>query len=150
MISEIFWQQSLMPPIRIKCIDIVISGVCSLVGDLEYRCICKLGWEGEQCQVNKDECLPNPCQNGGECLDGVAAYECRCAAGFSGKNCETVKIATCSEHKCQFGVCEDGPGGYVCKCKDGFSGSYFCFWSFLILIEFFFGFKYSAVIEALL
>ena len=33
-------------------------------------------------------CLPNPCQNGGNCTDGVKSYNCSCVKGFNGKNCE--------------------------------------------------------------
>ena len=35
-----------------------------------------------------DECASRPCQNGGQCVDGVNEYTCTCAAGYSGINCE--------------------------------------------------------------
>lgn len=35
-----------------------------------------------------DECLPNPCQNGGSCVDGTNDYKCSCVRGFGGVNCE--------------------------------------------------------------
>ena len=38
-----------------------------------------------------DDCLPNLCQNGGACTDGVNAYTCTCAVGFIGSNCENGK-----------------------------------------------------------
>ena len=38
--------------------------------------------------VNIDECAPEPCQNGGVCVDGIAAYTCNCVAGYVGENCE--------------------------------------------------------------
>ena len=36
-----------------------------------------------------DECVSNPCQNEGLCVDGVNAYTCECSSGYSGVNCET-------------------------------------------------------------
>ena len=33
-------------------------------------------------------CLPNPCQNGGNCTDGVKSHSCSCVKGFNGTNCE--------------------------------------------------------------
>ena len=38
--------------------------------------------------VNIDECANAPCQNGGECTDGINEYTCTCAAGYRGVNCE--------------------------------------------------------------
>ena len=34
-----------------------------------------------------NECDSQPCQNGGQCLDGVNQYTCTCAAGYAGVNC---------------------------------------------------------------
>jgi len=61
----------------------------------------------------QDPCDPNPCQNGGSCLDGA----CTCATGFLGENCETKD--PCEPNPCQNGgSCTDG----ACTCADGFSG----------------------------
>ena len=32
-----------------------------------YRCSCPLGFYGLNCEVNHDECLSRPCQNGANC-----------------------------------------------------------------------------------
>ena len=32
-----------------------------------------------------DECLSNPCQHNGRCIDGVSGYTCKCRAGYGGK-----------------------------------------------------------------
>ena len=39
-----------------------------------------------------DECLPNPCSNGGSCVDGVNNYSCICRVGYTGDLCETGKV----------------------------------------------------------
>lgn len=31
-----------------------------------------------------NECTPNPCQNGGICIDGVGEFNCECTSGWSG------------------------------------------------------------------
>merc|ERR1712100_657910 len=46
------------------------------------------GFEGENCGVNVDECATNPCQNGGECVDGVDGYTCICYSTHTGDLCE--------------------------------------------------------------
>lgn len=50
-----------------------------------------------------DDCVPNPCKNGSQCLDLPNDYSCICTAGYEGKICETsewiccwiLKVATC-------------------------------------------------------
>ena len=36
-----------------------------------------------------DDCIGEPCNNGGTCQDGVASYTCACPTGFKGYDCET-------------------------------------------------------------
>lgn len=50
-----------------------------------YFCQCEAGWMGQHCEQEKDECLPNPCQNGGSCLDRHNGFTCVCQAGYRGK-----------------------------------------------------------------
>ena len=38
---------------------------------------------------SNDDCLSNPCQYDGTCIDGIANYTCSCSDGFEGK---TVKV----------------------------------------------------------
>ena len=35
-----------------------------------------------------DECSPNPCQNGGTCIDGCASYTCSCLSSYRGDRCQ--------------------------------------------------------------
>jgi len=34
-----------------------------------------------------DECLSDPCENGGTCIDLINGYECRCTSQYTGVNC---------------------------------------------------------------
>ena len=51
-------------------------------------CLFLSGIVGLNCDVNIDECISNPCQNGGECVDQVDNFKCICLVGFSGHLCE--------------------------------------------------------------
>ena len=53
-------------------------------GDLDtpgYKCFCNLGWEGELCDREINECESMPCLNGGQCIDQIAGYMCTCLPG---------------------------------------------------------------------
>lgn len=41
--------------------------------------------------VDLDECLNDPCQNGGTCHNQVPSYICDCPRGYYGKNCELLQ-----------------------------------------------------------
>lgn len=67
-----------------------------------YYCTCAIGYNGDSCQRDDDECASNPCTYG-ECIDGYFSYTCVCpscagciarggecgSCGFSGGNCST-------------------------------------------------------------
>ena len=38
-----------------------------------YTCLCEAGYEGYNCDTGLEECSSSPCQNGGNCVDGVEA-----------------------------------------------------------------------------
>ena len=46
-----------------------------------------------------NDCVNDPCKNGGTCTDGIAKYACKCAAGFTGLNCDKSKLAYCALFK---------------------------------------------------
>ena len=37
-----------------------------------YRCACREGYEGRNCEVDKNECSSNPCKNGAKCTQSPA------------------------------------------------------------------------------
>src|SRR4051812_19322714 len=39
--------------------------------------------------TNVNECGSGPCQNGGQCVDGLNSFTCTCLHGFSGVLCDT-------------------------------------------------------------
>lgn len=43
-----------------------------------------LGFEGQNCEVNVDDCPGHRCLNGGTCVDGVNTYNCQCPPEWTG------------------------------------------------------------------
>lgn len=75
-----------------------------------HRCVCLPGFTGQNCGVNINDCLTNPCQLYQECIDGVNSYVCQCPVGFTGSRCD-VNINECLSQPClNNGTCQDGKG----------------------------------------
>ena len=36
-----------------------------------FSCSCAEGYEGDRCEINTNDCDPNPCENGGTCQVAV-------------------------------------------------------------------------------
>nr|XP_023657699.1 sushi, nidogen and EGF-like domain-containing protein 1 isoform X2 [Paramormyrops kingsleyae] len=69
-----------------------------------------------------NECLSQPCLNGGTCQDRMASYLCHCANGFNGLRCQTDENECLSKPCKHGGICVDQPGSYYCHCPQGFAG----------------------------
>jgi uncharacterized membrane protein len=67
------------------------EGKCVEDGE-DVRCECAAGFDGEDCEINLDDCPRNACLNGGTCVDGIESYSCRCTPAFTGKECETLRF----------------------------------------------------------
>ncbi|KAB7504459.1 Protein slit, partial [Armadillidium nasatum] len=96
-----------------------------------YECQCSLGFSGDNCTENIDDCINHLCQNGASCVDGINDYSCKCVGDYSGKFCEVGPAAyqqtsPCQQNDCQNGICFVPPNSqdYVCKCSPGFSGKH--------------------------
>uniref|UniRef100_A0A4W5R2J6 Protein crumbs homolog 2 n=1 Tax=Hucho hucho TaxID=62062 RepID=A0A4W5R2J6_9TELE len=110
--------------------ELLYYGVLSGLEDREFNyeeaagflCHCQLGFAGESCEVNVDECESAPCQNRGSCEDLVNSYWCVCLPGFKGVHCE-VDINECESEPCQNGgSCHDGANAYTCHCVEAEPG----------------------------
>ncbi|XP_005112951.2 protein crumbs [Aplysia californica] len=87
------------------------------------RCECAPGYTGDNCEINIDECAPQPCDYNSTCIDGVNGYTCECVPGTTGFNC-SVNIDDCQSEPCLHGgQCDDLLQNFSCNCTDtGFFG----------------------------
>ena len=53
-----------------------------------------------QCYLSDsmDECVSNPCLNGGACTDHLLGYLCSCPAHLNGTHCDMGKYVPASEY----------------------------------------------------
>lgn len=65
---------------------------CGFEGGGGYLCECPIGFDGQHCENNIDDCVPNPCQNGGSCIDGVGTFVCDCPDGTFGDTCASTGV----------------------------------------------------------
>lgn len=80
------------------------------------------GYTGTHCEVDIDECVPDPCHYG-TCKDGVATFTCLCQPGYTGHHCET-NINECYSQPCRHGgTCQDRDNAYFCFCLKGTTGT---------------------------
>ncbi|KAJ7989267.1 hypothetical protein DPEC_G00317710 [Dallia pectoralis] len=93
-------------------------------------CTCPLRFSGDFCEIDKDSCDPDPCVNGGMCVDHGATFTCSCPAGFSGLTCnhsDVAVISPCTGSPCGHGstcVVEnqtDSTRPYRCLCPPAFT-----------------------------
>lgn len=108
------------------CADIgcLNGGRCSQIFRGGSRCVCPNGFSGLKCEVDINECAPDPCGPNGTCEDRRGGFNCECDPGYAGELCD-VDIDACLAGPCLNGAtCEDGDGeDYTCTCAAGFTGT---------------------------
>ncbi|XP_053311220.1 coagulation factor VII [Spea bombifrons] len=74
--------------------------------------------------TDEDQCLSNPCKNGGTCFDQFQSYVCSCPIPYEGRNCEqsTNDLLRCmyDNGECEH-FCNDTPSTIrTCSCAEGY------------------------------
>ncbi|XP_022618014.1 protein eyes shut homolog [Seriola dumerili] len=107
-------------PLHNPCLH---NSTCLTRSDGTASCRCPAGFEGSWCEIDTNECSSNPCQNQGDCVDGVNSYSCDCTMGFAGHHCEE-DINECTSSPCHnAGICEDLVNEFRCICPPGYFGT---------------------------
>lgn len=70
------------------------------------------------CRVDIDECLSQPCQHGGSCIQPtINMYRCMCTPGYTGTNCEQI-INNCASNPCQsWQICTNAVNNFTLAFK---------------------------------
>ncbi|CAD7084628.1 unnamed protein product [Hermetia illucens] len=99
-------------------------GKCESTDNGGFHCSCHSGYTGLYCEHNLNECSPNPCKNGGICLDGDGDFTCECTSGWTGKIC-TERATQCLPGQClNGGSCVPINKVSVCRCTSGWGGQF--------------------------
>lgn len=72
---------------------------CTVEGNDQFTCTCKLGFTGERCEENINECLSaggNEACAGGLCVDQLDGFYCKCPGGRVGLNCQETIMNPCT------------------------------------------------------
>ena len=98
-----------------------------------FRCECRSGFSGKNCELDVDDCVDSLCQNEAKCVDAINSYSCQCVGGFEGRYCEVApqrpieypQSSACQRHDCQNGgLCYQprDSNEYICTCPPGYDG----------------------------
>jgi len=89
---------------------------CIMDENEEFKCICKLGFTGEFCETNINECEVSggneACANG-KCIDQLNGFYCECSNGI-GLNCEETIPNPCTKE-----VIESKREFFIVPCIEG-------------------------------
>ncbi|XP_073466045.1 protein jagged-2 isoform X2 [Aquarana catesbeiana] len=97
-------------------------GRCISLPRGNFTCSCNRGFTGAYCHENINDCLGNPCKNGGTCTDEIDSFRCFCPNGWGGEFCD-INYNDCNPNPCQNGGrCIDLVNDFVCQCENGWKG----------------------------
>ncbi|XDV42015.1 hypothetical protein PO909_010772 [Leuciscus waleckii] len=97
-------------------------GRCISLPGGNFTCTCELGFTGAYCHENINDCVSNPCRNGGTCIDGISSFQCFCSDGWEGDLCN-LNVNECSRSPCKNGGhCVDLVNDFYCECANGWKG----------------------------
>ncbi|XP_022082334.1 uncharacterized protein LOC110974776 isoform X2 [Acanthaster planci] len=106
------------------------GGACISESLTAYRCLCTECFTGNRCELPRDACDGNTCQNGAACaaLPGSCTqYECQCPGCFIGQFCER-RVDSCENNQCANGaVCVSSSQNcieYTCQCPPCYAGQF--------------------------
>merc|ERR1719494_360442 len=96
----------------------------SLSNNLWYTDYCDDSALHYTCKKAIKYCDPDPCQNGGTCVDEGTSFKCDCPPEFTGQCCEKeVPPNLCEPSPCHnHATCIMQDETFICKCPPGFIG----------------------------
>ncbi|EGW04608.1 Crumbs-like 2 [Cricetulus griseus] len=103
-------------------VEAALPGAFSFSHAAGFLCACPLGFAGDDCSVDVDECASGPCLNGGSCQDLPNSFQCHCRDGYTGLTCQEDVDECLSEPCLHGGTCSDIVTGYICQCPKDWGG----------------------------
>uniref|UniRef100_A0A3Q3XCW7 Delta-like protein n=1 Tax=Mola mola TaxID=94237 RepID=A0A3Q3XCW7_MOLML len=89
-------------------------------------CLCAPGFVGTHCEIQRNKCASQPCQNGGHCHAMLDGFVCQCPLEFAGQLCEISSWSSsdpCDPDPCENEAkCHGMDQDFYCACPEGYEG----------------------------
>ncbi|KAM7374399.1 hypothetical protein PAMP_007056 [Pampus punctatissimus] len=100
------------------------GAICRSLPSGGFMCSCSAGFTGGRCEIELTSCMPNPCQNGGDCKPVGSTFLCGCPRGLGGLICDQ-DVNECDQDECgNGGECVNTFGSFYCNCSEGYEGQF--------------------------